>query len=78
MHDWIVYVREGCHLCDSFVLDLALELGAEFDLVRLVDVDQDADLAVQFGLRVPVLEHRGRIVCEAQVDPALIRAATQL
>jgi hypothetical protein len=75
---WVVYVREGCHLCDDFLRELAVELGAAFDEVRIVDVDGDADLAVRFGLRVPVLEHRGSVVCEARIDAERIRQALRL
>jgi hypothetical protein len=71
---WVVYVREGCHLCDVFLQELAVELGREFDEVGVVDVDDDVDLAVRYGLRVPVLEHRGVIVCEARIDAERIRA----
>jgi len=72
--DWAVYVREGCHLCDVFMQELAVELGEEFDQVGVVDVDDDVDLAVRYGLRVPVLEYGGVIVCEARIDADRIRA----
>lgn len=75
---WVVYVREGCHLCDDFLQELAIELGADFDEVSVVDVDTDADLAVRFGLRVPVLAYRGVTICEARIDAERIRAATRL
>lgn len=71
---WVVYVREGCHLCDDFLQELAVELGGDFDEVSVIDVDDDVDLAVRYGLRVPVLEYRGVLVCEARIDADRIRA----
>jgi len=73
-----LYVREGCHLCDTFLLDLSLDLGPASPAVALVDVDADPDLATRFGLRVPVLEVAGEIVCEARYDPARVRQALRL
>lgn len=72
--NWVVYVREGCHLCDDFLQELAVELGSEFEEVQVVDVDGDVELALRYGLRVPVLEYRGLTVCEARIDAGRIRA----
>jgi Glutaredoxin-like domain (DUF836) len=77
-HDWIVYVREGCHLCEQFLLELSLELGPAIEAVRIVDVDRDVDLAARFGLRVPVLEVRGTVICEGVCDAAGVRRALQV
>ena len=71
-------VREGCHLCDQFLLEISLELGPAFEQVRIVDVDADPELALRYGLRVPVLEVDGRLVCEGVFDPARAGAALGL
>ena len=71
-------VREGCHLCEQFLLELSLELGPAFEQVRIVDVDTDPELALRYGLRVPVLEVDGRPVCEGVLDPAKAGAALKL
>ena len=76
--DWVVYVREGCHLCEQFLLELSLDLGPAVELVPVVDVDQDADLAVRFGLRVPVLEAGGTVLCEGVYDAPRVRQALQV
>jgi len=71
---WVVYVRAGCHLCDQFLLELSLDLGLAMESVTVADVDRDADLAARFGLRVPVLEVSGAVLCEGVYDGARVRA----
>ena len=71
----VLYVREGCHLCEQFLVDLSVDLGPAVERLRVVDVDRDADLAVRFGLRVPVLELDGGVLCEAVYDGARVRQA---
>jgi glutathione S-transferase len=49
-----LYHRAECHLCE---LALALLTGLDLqDDVELVDIDDDPELGVEFGLRIPVLE----------------------
>jgi len=71
----VLYVRAGCHLCDQFLLELSLDLGHALERLQVLDVDGDVDLAVRFGLRVPVLEHRGAVLCEGVYDGAGVRRA---
>ncbi len=78
LRDPVVMVRQGCHLCEQFLLELSLELGPAFEQVRIVDVDTDPELALRYGLRVPVLEVDGRLVCEGVLDPAKAGAALKL
>ncbi len=76
--DLVLYVREGCHLCEQFLLDLALDYPAALAALRTTDVDADRDLAATYGLRVPVLEAAGSVVCEGRYDPAKVGAALAL
>ncbi len=71
----VLYVREGCHLCEQFLLELSLDLGPGIEHLQVVDVDHDVDLAVRFGLRVPVLELAGAVLCEGVYDGAGVRRA---
>jgi hypothetical protein len=71
----VLYLREGCHLCDEFLMELSLELGPEVASVRLVDVDRDESLAARYGLRIPVLEVAGVAVCEGRYDAGRVRRA---
>ena len=46
--------------------------------LTLVDVDGDPGLAVEFGLRVPVLTLAGRVVCEGLYESPRVRDALQV
>ena len=74
----VLYVREGCHLCDLFLVELAQDLGPSFASLAVVDVDGDPGLAVEFGLRVPVLALAGRVVCEGRYDSPRVREALRV
>jgi hypothetical protein len=74
----ILYVREGCHLCEQFMLELSLDLGPDMERLLVQDVDRDVDLAVRFGLRVPVLELDGAVISEGVYDGAGVRGALGL
>jgi hypothetical protein len=71
----VLYVREGCHLCEQFLLELSLELGPGIERLQVQEVDRDVDLAVRFGLRVPVLELDGTVLCEGIYDGTRVRQA---
>ena len=64
----VLYVREGCHLCDVFLIELSIELGGQTAGLSIQDVDADAGLAERYGLRVPVLECGGEIAGEGRFD----------
>lgn len=75
-HGLVVYVREGCHLCEQFLVELSVDLGADAtERLRILDVDHDVELAVRFGLRVPVLELDGGVLCEGIYDGPRVRSA---
>jgi ABC-type uncharacterized transport system ATPase subunit len=69
----VLYVREGCHLCDQFLVELSMDLGPVVEQLAVVDVDRDEELASRFGLRVPVLEAGGEVLCEGFYDRAEVR-----
>ena len=73
-----LYVREGCHLCEEFLLGLSLDLGARQSELAVIDVDGDPPLAARFGLRVPVLEEGGAVICEGRYDRERVRRALRL
>jgi len=76
--DLVLYVREGCHLCERFLLDLSLDLGPGVEHLRVLDVDGDAELAVRFGLRVPVLVRGVAVLCEGVYDAPRVREALRV
>jgi hypothetical protein len=74
----VLYVREGCHLCDQFLVELSVDLGPAIEELAVVDVDRDEELASRFGLRVPVLELGGEVLCEGFYDGAEVRRALRV
>jgi hypothetical protein len=59
-------------------MDLSLELGPAVDRLVIVDVDVDPDLAILYGLRVPVLTVDADVLCEGVLDADRLRAAIRL
>jgi hypothetical protein len=78
MRSLVLYVREGCHLCDQFLVELSQDLGAAGETLSVIDVDRDEDLAARYGLRVPVLALDGTVICEGRYDPSRVQAALQV
>jgi len=74
----VLYVREGCHLCDQFLVELSVDLGPAIEELAVVDVDRDEEFASRFGLRVPVLELGGEVLCEGFYDGAEVRRALRV
>lgn len=60
----VLYSRRGCHLCERAEDMLASRIAE----MSVVDVDSSADLAREFGTRVPVVEVNGRVVIEGRFD----------
>ena len=77
-NDLVLYVRDGCHLCEQFLLDLTLDFPSLLPALTTVDVDADPSLAAVYGLRVPVLETAGLAVCEGRYDRSRVAAALGL
>lgn len=62
--DIVLYSRRGCHLCQR-ASDWLEACGA---VVTTIDIDSDPALAREYGVRVPVVLHRGRVVAEGGFD----------
>jgi Glutaredoxin-like domain (DUF836) len=50
----ILYSRAECHLCEELLRALEPLLQQQPAAVRIVDIDQDAELVRRYGLRIPV------------------------
>jgi hypothetical protein len=74
----VLYVREGCHLCEQFLVELSVDLGPAVEELHVVDVDRDEELATQYGLRVPVLAAAGTVLCEGVYDGERVRRAVRV
>lgn len=79
MVQWTVLSRPECSLCEHFLAELAEVLSpAAADQVRVVDVDQDPELARKYGHRIPVLLADGEFVCDYRLDRERVRLHTPL
>lgn len=71
--------RPGCHLCEEaepVAQRVARLVGAE---LRRVDVDSDPELAVDWGLRIPVLRGpSGRVLAEGRLRLSATLAAASM
>jgi hypothetical protein len=74
----VFYTREGCHLCERFLLEFSLDFPAAADELTVRDVDTVPAWAVDYGLRVPVLVTDGDVVCEGRYDRARVGAVLGL
>ncbi len=66
-----VYSRQGCHLCEQLIEQLLPLVRGHFD-VDVRDIDSRDDWQRAYQVRVPVVEFRGRLVCEHYLDPVAI------
>lgn len=66
----VLYSRRGCHLCEQ-AEDM---LAAHAPEIAVIDVDASADLAREFGTRVPVVEVDGRVLIEGRFDEPVLLA----
>lgn len=67
MAELVVYSRQGCHLCEVLIEEmLPLVRGRAELLVR--DIDTRADWQAAYGVRIPVVELDGVLLCQYSLD----------
>jgi Glutaredoxin-like domain (DUF836) len=71
-----VFSRKGCHLCEIMLEEL-IPLVRGRAVVQVVDVDTNAALREEYGIRVPVLTCDGRLLCEYRLDSRAVEEALQ-
>lgn len=69
-----VYTRPGCHLCELLLEQLA-PLLRDRAVLEMRNVDAREDWQSAFGVRIPVVEVAGSVVCEGRLDAAAVVAA---
>ena len=70
----IFYTRKQCGLCDEALAELrALRDDLRFDL-REQDIDADPSLRARFTDVIPVVAVGDRVIAQAPIDPASLRA----
>lgn len=62
-----VYLRDGCHLCEVALGDLASMGRSDFELVT-VDIDTDDELLARYLERIPVVGLDGEELYDFAVD----------
>lgn len=71
----VLYTRPGCGLCDELKGEIeSSALAASIEL-REVNIAGDGPLEERFGLRIPVLEKDGEVICEGRLDLAALERA---
>ena len=67
---FILYTRQGCHLCDV-LLDQLSSLPCQNQLeIKLVDIDSDPEIHRLYARRIPVLldADTGELLSEHRLD----------
>ena len=63
-----LYTRDGCHLCEELLAELAPWAAARGVSVELLDVDADAVTRRRYGHRIPVLLVDGEPAAYGRLD----------
>ena len=66
-----VYSRPGCHLCGLLIDELLPLIRGRLDL-EVIDIESQPELTIKYGIRIPVVEYEGHIVCKYHLDAAAI------
>jgi glutaredoxin len=69
---FILYTRQGCHLCDEAAETLARAQRRYLFNLETVDVDADPELRQRYGLEVPVVTVNGRLRFRGRVNAVLL------
>ena len=73
----VIYGKPGCCLCDD-AKPLVTALAVEFGLpVHVINVLDDATLALAYRYRVPVVHYRGVVLDEGRVTATTLRDGLQ-
>jgi len=69
-HDFKVYIRSSCHLCDDMlqVLTEYLKTHVVPYTLDIIDIDDNEALEREFGQLVPVLHESGHEICHYFFD----------
>lgn len=76
-HELLLLGRPGCCLCAELLERAEPLLAQRGWTLREADVDSDLTWREQFGLRIPVLLHRGVVLVEGRVTEQQLAAALE-
>ena len=71
----VVLTRQGCHLCDAAITQVAAVCAEIGEGYAVIDVDGDPELQRRYTDQVPVIFVDGAQHDFWRVDPARLRAA---
>ncbi|HEX6929141.1 MAG TPA: glutaredoxin family protein [Gammaproteobacteria bacterium] len=74
----LLYSRPGCHLCEDMKLAVLPLLQAAKVGLDVVNIDDDAALREQYGVRIPVLTLDGEVIAEGRLDADAVRDALRI
>ena len=63
-----LYSRDGCHLCEELIAELAPWAAARGERIEVLDVDADATTRRRYGHRIPVLLVDGEPAAYGRLD----------
>ncbi len=73
----ILYVKHGCHLCDSMWDELE-QLQQDFGFTfKAVDIIGDQELTEKYGELIPVLYTADQEICRYVLDPVKLKQALE-
>jgi Glutaredoxin-like domain (DUF836) len=73
----VVLTREGCHLCDEAIAQVAAVCAETGERYAVLDVDRDPELRRRYTDQVPVTFVDGAQHDFWRVDPVRLRTALQ-
>jgi len=68
----VVYTREGCHLCDALVDELAQFCSKKPYTFSTIEISYNDHLELRYGSMVPVVTFEENIICHYFLDTDLI------
>lgn len=73
MNSLVIYSRQGCHLCEQLIEELLPLTRGQLDF-DIRDIDSRPEWQTEYGIRIPVVEYEGKVVCQYTLDkPAIQR-----
>ena len=74
----VLYTRQGCHLCEAFLLELQQFDASLAGLLQLIDVDDNSEDVDRFGDKVPILFANDIEICRYYFDADKFKSCLKL
>ena len=70
----MLYSKRDCSLCDEMERELLTLLEPSEAKLRIIKIDNDAELMHRYGARIPVLATANTEICEIKLDVRAVQA----